>query len=171
MQSQEDESEPDTQDFGLQGRTLKRTKSSIVIRSDPSVTFPSDSSTTHSRTDSQLSFYTASSQTTSSTDSRQHSHIPQQPPSSNTDQLGPFRFPSSINNSDSTPRPVPKHTRSFSALVAIPTKDGHVLEFDPLQTSPGTLDALEGISNSAKKQARVEMGRLIQATVDKWKVR
>lgn len=168
MQSKEEKNGPDSQDFGLQGHhTLKRSKSSIVIRRDPSVTFSSDSSTTHSRTDSQLSFYTASSQTVSSTDSRQHSHIPQQPPP----QLGSFQFPPSIDNNDSTPRPNPTHTRSFSALVAIPTKDGHVLEFDPLQTSPGTLDALEGISNSAKKQARVEMGRLIQATVDKWKIR
>jgi hypothetical protein len=56
-------------------------------------------------------------------------------------------------------------------LVAIPTKDGHLLEFDPLQTSPGALNALEGITDSAKKQARVEMGRLVQAAVDKWKIR
>lgn len=55
-------------------------------------------------------------------------------------------------------------------MVAIPTKDGHVLEFDPLLTSPGALDALVGITDSAKKQAREEMGRLIQATVDKWKI-
>jgi hypothetical protein len=90
-----------------------------------------------------------------------------------TSHLGAFRFPSSrpVNgSSDSTPRPI-SHKRSFSALVAIPTKDGRVLEFDPLQTSPGSLDALDGISDSAKKHAKLEMGKLIQATVDKWKVR
>lgn len=81
-----------------------------------------------------------------------------------------FRFPSSQPHLEATPRPIPKHVRSFSALVAIPTKDGHLLEFDPLQTSPGALDALEGITDSAKKQARVEMGRLVQAAVDKWKI-
>ena len=79
----------------------------------------------------------------------------------------------SAANNQTTPRPVPphRHLRSFSALVAIPTKDGHLLEFDPLQTSPGALDALEGITDSAKKHARAEMGRLMQAAVDKWKIR
>ncbi|CAA7261343.1 unnamed protein product [Cyclocybe aegerita] len=148
-------------------RTLKRTKSSIVIRQDPSVAL----SGLHSRTDSQASFYTASSQT--ATSSREELQASTQPFSSQQTSLGAFRFPSTRpNNSDTTtPRPMTKHTRSFSALVAIPTKDGHLLEFDPLQTSPGALDALEGISDSAKKQAKAEMGRLIQATVDKWKIR
>jgi hypothetical protein len=59
---------------------------------------------------------------------------------------------------------------STSALVTIPTKDGHLLEFDPLQTSPGALDALEGITDSSKKQAREEMGRLMQAAVSKWSI-
>jgi len=82
-----------------------------------------------------------------------------------------FQFPApQTTNNHTTPR-LPHHLRSFSALVAIPTKDGHLLEFDPLQTSPGALDALEGITDSAKKQARVEMGRLVQAAVDKWKIR
>jgi hypothetical protein len=152
-------------------RSLKRSKSSIVIRRDPPAAFSTHTDGTHSRTDSQLSFYTASSRTTSSTHSQENSQSSQlpAPPTAN---LGAFRFPSSqpINNSDSTPRRN-AHTRSFSAVVAIPTKDGRVLEFDPLQTSPGSLDALEGISDSAKKHAKVEMGKLIQATVDKWKIR
>jgi hypothetical protein len=149
-------------------RTLKRSKSSIIIRRDPSVALPLTSNGFHSRTDSQASFYTASSQATSSSHSRENSQTNEQPQG----PFGPFRFPSTRpNNTEATPRPLPQHTRSFSAVVAIPTKDGHLLEFDPLQTSPGTLDALEGISNSAKKQAKVEMGRLIQATVDKWKIR
>jgi hypothetical protein len=56
-------------------------------------------------------------------------------------------------------------------LLSIPTKDGHLLEFDPLQTSPGALDALDGITASAKKQAKEDVGRLVQAAVDKWKVK
>jgi hypothetical protein len=171
IEAQMEEDVQDTQllDQTAGVRTLKRSKSSIVIRRDPPVAFPANTDATHSRTDSQLSFYTASSRTTSSSHSRENSQI-SQPPTTN---LGAFRFPSSrpINSSDSTPRPVSHHTRSFSALVAIPTRDGHVLEFDPLQTSPGSLDALDGISDSAKKHAKVEMGKLIQATVDKWKVR
>jgi len=176
IESQLQQEEDDAQDIQAElspgRRMLKRSKSSIVIRRDASVAFPASVDGTHSRTDSQLSFYTASSQTTSSTHSRDNSQTSQLPPIPATNHLGSFRFPSSIPiNSDATPRPLPKHTRSFSALVAIPTKDGHVLEFDPLQTSPGTLDTLEGISDSAKKQAKLEMGRLIQATVDKWKIR
>ncbi|KAF9527540.1 hypothetical protein CPB83DRAFT_855969 [Crepidotus variabilis] len=162
-------------------RTLKRTKSSIVIRRDPSVAFPSALNGVHSRTDSQLSFYTASDQTTSSSHSRDDSHpaLGQPPPSTLAQPNNPlttFRFPSSrpvnsgFGNTDMTPKPK-THVRTFSAMVAIPTKDGHVLEFDPLQTSPGALDALEGITDSTKKQAKAEMGRLIQATVDKWRIR
>ncbi|TFK40579.1 hypothetical protein BDQ12DRAFT_704175 [Crucibulum laeve] len=157
------------EDFDQGGvpRTLKRTKSSIIIRRDPSVAM---SSGLHSRTVSQTSFYTASSQTASSLHSRDNSqsHAPIVPQG----QMHPaFRFPSQPQlPSDATPRPPQKHTRSFSAMVAIPTKDGHVIEFDPLQTSPGALDALEGITDSAKKQARMEMGRLVQAAVDKWKI-
>ncbi|KAF7365275.1 Nbl1-Borealin-N domain-containing protein [Mycena venus] len=63
------------------------------------------------------------------------------------------------------------HTRSQSTLpITLATKDGHVLAFDALQTSPGELDALEGISDSAKKQAREEMRMLVRAAVDKWTV-
>lgn len=154
-----------TQNNGHQ--ELKRTKSGIIIRRDPSAVI----SGLHSRTESQASFYTATSYPESSAPSRDPSQSTsnQDGPKSN---LGSFRFPSSrpTNMVEQTPKPATKHTRSFSALVAIPTKDGQVLEFDPLQTSPGALDALEGISDSAKKQAKAEMGRLIQATVDKWKL-
>ena len=157
-----------TQKNGLGDRTLKRTKSGIIIRRDPSVAFPATMNGYHSRTDSQASFYTASSQATSSSSShsRENSFASHSQPN-----FSGFRFPAppTINN-QATPRPALPHQRSFSALVAIPTKDGHLLEFDPLQTSPGALNALEGITDSAKKQARAEMGRLVQAAVDKWKI-
>jgi hypothetical protein len=36
--------------------------------------------------------------------------------------------------------------------------------------SPRALNALVGITDSAKKQAREEMGRLVQAAVNKWSI-
>jgi len=59
---------------------------------------------------------------------------------------------------------------TVSARVAVPTKDGHMLEFDPLQTSPSALDKLEGITDSAKKQAKEDMAKLVQAAVAKWNI-
>ncbi|KAL5482783.1 hypothetical protein ACEPAI_9378 [Sanghuangporus weigelae] len=57
-----------------------------------------------------------------------------------------------------------------SAFMRVPTKDGLVLEFDPFSTSPAELDALEGITNSAKKQAREDMTRLVQTALERWKI-
>lgn len=59
---------------------------------------------------------------------------------------------------------------SFSALVSVQTRDGHVLEFNPLKTSPEELDALEGITDSAKKQAKEDMARLVQGALERWKL-
>jgi hypothetical protein len=56
----------------------------------------------------------------------------------------------------------------MSARVAVLAKDGHLLEFDLLMTSPSALDELEGITESAKKQAKKDMAKLIQAAVVKW---
>ncbi|KAF9468580.1 hypothetical protein BDZ94DRAFT_1279669 [Collybia nuda] len=178
----EDREEPDTgKSNGLaKPKTLKHSKSNIVIRRDPSVAFPPTLKGLHSRTNSQASILTGSSQHTSSFHSRESSQTLQFPLSQPEVQTQP-NYPSQFSSSHSQPlldkshfdpytTPKPTHTRSFSALVAIPTKDGHLLEFDPLQTSPGALDALEGITDSAKKQARAEMGRLVQAAVDKWKI-
>jgi hypothetical protein len=159
-------------------RTLKRSKSSIVIRRDPSVAFPQTLNGLYPRTNSQASLLTGSSQPTSSTHSRETSQSEQNHPHSQP-QLSshshhPQSFPSShlqpIPDVSQSTTPRPAISRAFSALVAIPTRDGQLLEFDPLQTSPGTLDALEGITDSAKKHARAEMGRLVQAAVDKWKI-
>jgi hypothetical protein len=147
---------------GKSTSSLKRSKSSIVIRRDPSVAFPSTLDN-HSRPNSQAGPYTATA------------FQSRNPPHSNSNPLYPTaRFPSThpmyvSPQEQQTPGRLTV-SRSFSALVAIPTKDGHMLEFDPLQTSPGSIDALEGITNSTKKQAKVEMGRLVQATVDKWKI-
>lgn len=147
---------------------LKRVKSSIIVRRDASVVLP-PAANDPSRADSQNSFYTASSTL--------HSRNPSQssaPNATNNSLYPTARFPSThpsyIPPEQQTPQPASKVIRSFSALVAIPTKDGHLLEFDPLQASPGSIDALEGITDSAKKHAKLEMGRLVQAAVDKWKV-
>ncbi|PCH40246.1 hypothetical protein WOLCODRAFT_98569 [Wolfiporia cocos MD-104 SS10] len=59
---------------------------------------------------------------------------------------------------------------ALSALVSVPTLDGHVLEFDPWQTSPAEIDALQAISDDAKQQAKEDMARLIQAAVERWKI-
>ena len=54
--------------------------------------------------------------------------------------------------------------------MSVQTRDGHVLEFNPLQTSPEELDALEGITDSAKKQAKEDMARMVQLAVERWKL-
>lgn len=59
---------------------------------------------------------------------------------------------------------------SISAVIRVPTKDGHILEFDPLLTSPSKLDSIEGITDSAKKQAKEDMFRLVQSALTKWKI-
>lgn len=66
-----------------------------------------------------------------------------------------------------TPRPL---ARTASALVSVPLADGQLLEFDPLQASPGALEQLEGVSDSAKKHAREEMVKLVEAAVRRWKI-
>lgn len=108
--------------------------------------------------------------TTNGVDSRTDSHAQ---PSKATLRNNPGSNPHSLP--PTTPKPLSRSsshtTLPPAALVSIPTKDGHVLEFDPLQTSPGALDALDGITASAKKQAREDVGRLVQAAVDKWKVK
>ncbi|KZV92708.1 hypothetical protein EXIGLDRAFT_749515 [Exidia glandulosa HHB12029] len=60
--------------------------------------------------------------------------------------------------------------RGAVALVSVPTKDGQVIELDPLSASPSTIDALEGISDSAKKQAKDEMARLVHGALAKWSI-
>lgn len=142
---------------------LKRTKSTINVKRDPSFAF-------HSRTDSQSS--TLSSQPSfghmrtnslfsisSTDDSTLSSQTLESPNTPTPSQSQPTRPGLGFGNS---------MTRSYS--VTISTTDGHLLEFDPLQTSPRALEELEGVTESAKKQARQEMGRLMLAAVEKWKI-
>lgn len=146
------------------GQPLRRAKSSINVRRDPSFVSQLQAGG-HSRTNSQASLI-SSTQPSSTTHTRTNSDATNSSPSqSQSTQL----------NSDPDDTTIPPYAESLGTLtrsysVTISTKDGHLLEFDPLQTSPRALDALEGITASAKKQARQEMGRLVQAAVEKWKI-
>ncbi|KAJ6619452.1 hypothetical protein B0H10DRAFT_1161977 [Mycena sp. CBHHK59/15] len=179
-----------------QAKTLKRTKSSITIRRDPSIVPHATnaggsppSSRMHSRTTSQSSLHQPSSSSLSSLNGTTHPPANSQPlthphlhahaHTHSQTQFLQFKFPQSQPHTQSQPmnpttpaarRPL-THTRSQSTLpITLSTTDGHLLDFDALQTSPGEIDALEGISDSAKKQAREEMRMLVRAAVNKWTI-
>ncbi|KAJ7288397.1 hypothetical protein C8J57DRAFT_1280087 [Mycena rebaudengoi] len=163
----------------VQAKTLKRTKSSITIRRDPSMlTNAGGGSPPHSRTTSQGQFTSTSQpQHQPLAHPHLHGHGPGHAYTHSQTQFLQFKFPLPQQHSQpmrpTTPaaaRP-PAHTRSLSTLpITLSTTDGHVLDFDALQTSPGEIDALEGISDSAKKQAREEMRMLVRAAVNKWTI-
>ena len=139
-------------------KALRRVNS-IVIRHDPSVSLASASSSSQPQpqTNGKVS-QTQKAAAHSAAHSRSNSRT----------QL--------LSSSDTAPPPsnnapvplAPAPSGSASALVSIPTKDGHLLEFDPLTTSPRALDKLVGITDSAKKQAKEEMARLVKEAVRKW---
>lgn len=138
------------------GKTLKKQRSIIVRSASSSSNVGAPSSFgSHSRSTSQASTLVGTSQSPiepqgSFSMDKEHRNQPTVSERASADD--PFAGP------------------SFSALVSVQTKDGHVLEFNPLQTSPEELDALEGITDSAKKQAKDDMARMIQATFQKWKI-
>ncbi|KAL1950196.1 hypothetical protein VTO73DRAFT_5319 [Trametes versicolor] len=126
--------------LGVPGGSKLKKQRSIVVRSASNSSVASHGG--HSRSTSQASTLVASQ---SSLDTRISG-------ASNSSQLPLASAP------------------SVSALLSVQTKDGHVLEFNPLQTTPDELDALEGITDSAKKQAKEDMARLIQVTMQRWKL-
>ncbi|KAJ8456873.1 hypothetical protein ONZ51_g11864 [Trametes cubensis] len=132
--------------LGVPGGQLKKQRS-IIVRSASSSSAVSHGG--HSRSASQASTLVASQ---SGLDKRTSG-------ASVNDGPAPAAAPGQLSAAS-----------SVSALVSVQTKDGHVLEFNPLQTSPEELDALEGITDSAKKQAKEDMARLIQITVQRWKL-
>ncbi|KZT73936.1 hypothetical protein DAEQUDRAFT_702982 [Daedalea quercina L-15889] len=137
------------------GLQMLKKKSSIIIRSS-SLSLASQGG--HSRTNSQSSL------------AQSHASRPAHSRNASRTETNGF-VPTRTNhppNGDDVPEPVP--LLSLSALVSVPTKDGHVLEFDPLRTSPEEIDALEGITDSAKEQAKEDMARLIQAAMNRWKI-
>lgn len=146
-------------------RTLRRVNS-IVIRHDPFVNLPSSSSpSTRPQPQTNGTF----SQTHSRTNSQTQNPAPHSATHSRSNSRTQL-----LSSSDAAPPPNPPvplasvPSSSASALVSIPTKDGHLLEFDPLSTSPRALDKLVGITDSAKKQAKEEMTRLVKEAVRKW---
>ncbi|KAI0662052.1 hypothetical protein C8Q70DRAFT_910071 [Cubamyces menziesii] len=132
--------------LGVPGGQLKKQRS-IIVRSASSSSAVSHGG--HSRSASQASTLVASQ---SGLDKRTSG-------ASVNDGPAPAAAPGQLSAAS-----------SVSALVSVQTKDGHVLEFNPLQTSPEELDALEGITDSAKKQAKEDMARLIQITVQRWRL-
>ncbi|KAH9042240.1 hypothetical protein EDB85DRAFT_2286024 [Lactarius pseudohatsudake] len=122
---------------------LRRTASNIVIRRDPSFVAPS------TNTPGNLNHPARHSRS----DSQSQNHQPH-------------------SRSNSRPGAIAaSNSGHMAARVAVPTRDGHLLEFDPLLTSPGALDKLEGITDSAKKQAKEDMSRLVKAAVAKWNIK
>lgn len=81
--------------------------------------------------------------------------------------------PPQSQSHSSSPPPSPKTPLmplALAAVVAVPTADGHLLEFDPFQTSPDEIDALQDISDSAKQQAKGDMRRLVAQAMERWKI-
>jgi hypothetical protein len=127
--------------------TLRRTASNIIIRRDPSVVASA------SNTSNTLNFHNQAERSRSTSNSQPQTQLVR---------------------SRSESRPIGSSTIAaapMAARVAFPTRDGHLLEFNPLLTSPGELDKLEGITDSAKKQAKEDMSKLVQAAVAKWTVK
>ncbi|CAE6423661.1 unnamed protein product [Rhizoctonia solani] len=138
---------------------LSKQGSSIRIRPNNSrsttslaIRHPSASST------STLVSYDIPSSTSSTLNSQHSTKHLTSVPSTSQSQLDVPRTPSRIR-------------RTASALVMLPTTSGEVLELDPLVASPGAVDALEGISDSAKKMAKEEMVRFVTEAVAKWNVK
>ena len=140
-------------------KTLRRVNS-IVIRRDPSVSLASSSSSSSQsqhQTNGTLSQAHSRENSQTQPTARSRSSSRTQPPSYDVASQPSNNIPAALAPSGSA-----------SALVSIPTKDGHLLEFDPLTTSPRALDKLLGITDSAKKQAKEEMARLVKEAVRKW---
>ncbi|KAJ7780583.1 hypothetical protein DFH07DRAFT_435710 [Mycena maculata] len=172
-----------------QARTLKRTKSNITIQRDPSFSLavtgsPSSRPLSRAASQSSLASHHPSSSSLSSMSGNTTMHAQPAPlahphlhaHTKSQTQFLQFKFPQSHSQpaepteTSAARRPF-THSRSQSTLpITLSTTDGHLLAFDALQTSPGELDALEGISDSAKKQAREEMRMLVRAAVDKWTI-
>ncbi|KAL0960716.1 hypothetical protein HGRIS_005742 [Hohenbuehelia grisea] len=143
------------------GEKSLRRSNSILVRRDTSLT---SGSSLHSRATSQASLFESTRDSTHSRTSSEATQDDTQLYDKHVAQSQPD--PATHLATFTTPKPLRAHS-----VMAIPTKDGHLLEFDPLQTSPGSFDALEGITDSAKKHAKEEMVQLMQAAMNKWQIR
>lgn len=153
---------------------------SIIVRSasSSSTNAVDKPGASHQRTNSQSSTGQGSQPAHSRSNSRTdvngrhvHTFMPHRNgfPSSNSQQTS--TQPTQPNTPSQTPSLLPSPLPlSFAALVAVPTADGHWLEFDPFQTSPREIDALEDISDDAKTQAKEDMRRLVVQAMERWKI-
>ncbi|KAI0050423.1 hypothetical protein FA95DRAFT_1555758 [Auriscalpium vulgare] len=148
--AQPDAAAPATGDerAGTHTRTLSRSNSGIVIRRDASFASLAEPSQT-----TQLSTLTPAPRGHVRSVSHSQLSLPSHSRSNSQHSAGGISASGSGH---------------VAARVAVPTRDGAVLEFDPLLTSPAALDKLEGLSASAKKQAKEDMRALMQAAVAKW---
>lgn len=107
--------------------------------------------------------------------SQDYNNHQSRPPSQASSVMNRSRSPSRAAHSSSGSSSSIPSVESFasnqpSAFMRVPTKDGLLLEFDPLLTAPEELDALEGITDSAKKQVKEDMTKLVQAALARWKI-
>ncbi|PVG00246.1 hypothetical protein CPB86DRAFT_782836 [Serendipita vermifera] len=58
---------------------------------------------------------------------------------------------------------------SSAAVITVSTQHGQTIQFDPLTASPGALDRMPDLTDSAKKQVRDDTARIIQA-LGKWRL-
>ncbi|CAG7846532.1 SubName: Full=Uncharacterized protein {ECO:0000313/EMBL:CCA67837.1} [Serendipita indica DSM 11827] len=58
---------------------------------------------------------------------------------------------------------------STGTLITISTSKGQTVQFDPLMASPGSLDRIPDLTESAKKQVREDTARIVQA-LHKWRL-
>lgn len=118
-----------------------------------------------SRTNSQTSVIQGHSRS----NSRVNGFIPTRGAQTSSSYIPPTSH-SQPRTQETTPETSNVRTPSLAALVAVPTQDGHLLEFNPFETSPGEIDALEGISDAAKHQAKHDIARLVMQAVERWKI-
>jgi hypothetical protein len=60
-------------------------------------------------------------------------------------------------------------SHSSGAMITVATSRGQTVQFDPLATSPGSLERMPDLTESAKKQVRDDTARIIQA-LGKWRL-
>ncbi|KIM28906.1 hypothetical protein M408DRAFT_125196, partial [Serendipita vermifera MAFF 305830] len=75
----------------------------------------------------------------------------------------------SMASSASTSTAVSNSSSGSGALITVATHKGEMIQFDPLLTSPGTLERMPDLTDSAKKQVRDDTARIVQALA-KWRL-
>lgn len=150
---------------------------SIVVRTTSTSSSVDASGPSYQRTNSQTSVFGPSQGAQSTSHSRtnsasnlngrpNHSFVPTRSGTSSQSASQPTE----PRTSSPSPSPrLPSLSIPLTALVAVSTADGHLLEFDPFQTSPGEIDALD-ISDSAKQQTKEDMRKLVAQAMDRWKI-